>query len=656
MQYKKTLVTVLGALILAVLVSHNLAFAANLGQAASTLPGNDEWAIMARAALGQTSGESFLAQPLNSNLATDYEKRILAITAIGRNPATIGSENFISKLENMFNGGQIGDPSLLNDDIFGLLALSSAGISNNVTAGARSYILAHQNSDGGWGYAVGVGSDSNTTGVAVAALRTTGSAPANAISYLQSSQSSSGGYGFTPGQAADGASTAWVIWGLAASGQQIPTAAIDFLNSLQLSNGSFKWRPNDSSGSALVTAYAVIALSGHTLPVNSITNPPPPTDTCQDPNATNFGGPLPCTYPPQARTNDATCINISVPPSVLVSNQFQASVTMRNTGTQTWSAGGYLLGSQNPQDNNRWSKTRVNLSTDVQPGQNFNFTFTATAPGVAGNFPFEWKMVQEFVQWFGSPCAANITVSSSPPPTNNPPVGVLDLVDCNIIGGWAFDPDNSPGLSVIEIFANGPEGTGTKIFSGLANTPRPDVNAAFNITGTHGFTISMPQSLKDGANHEIWVYVQDSSTHQNSLINHRTFDSSACVTPTQICEDHNATNFGGALPCRYPQPSGDYQVSISYPGNKIFDSTIASATTPLQALVIVAGQINLLYTIKQTGLGQFVESIDGYRPSGSSGWQYAVNGTIPQVGASDYTLKSGDRVQWFYGAPGTSPF
>jgi len=31
---------------------------------------------------------------------------------------------------------------------------------------------------------------------------------------------------------------------------------------------------------------------------------PPPGDTCQDPNATNFGGPLPCVYPPNPPTNN----------------------------------------------------------------------------------------------------------------------------------------------------------------------------------------------------------------------------------------------------------------------------------------------------------------------------------------------------------------
>ncbi len=31
-----------------------------------------------------------------------------------------------------------------------------------------------------------------------------------------------------------------------------------------------------------------------------------------------------------------------------------------------------------------------------------------------------------------------------------------------------------------------------------------------------------------------------------------------------------------------------------------------------------------------------------------SGWVYSVNGIFPQVGCSNYILKSGDRVEWFY--------
>src|SRR5258708_12522429 len=124
---------------------------------------------MARAGIGQNSGQTILRSPISNGSDTDYEKRILAITALDENPRTFGSENFVEKLESFFDGNQIGDSSLLNDDIFGVLALTSAGISNNTVSKSRQFILSHQNSDGGWGFATTVGSDSNTTALPVAA-------------------------------------------------------------------------------------------------------------------------------------------------------------------------------------------------------------------------------------------------------------------------------------------------------------------------------------------------------------------------------------------------------------------------------------------------------------------------------------------------------
>src|SRR3989344_456319 len=273
---KKIFIPIVSGLVLAILVTTNLVSAANLSQAISTLPSDEEWSIMARAVVGQNSGATYLRSPISDGVATDYEKRILAITAIGENPSTFGSENFVAKLEGFFDGNQIGDAQLLNDDIFGVLALASAGISDNAVSKSRQFILSHQNSDGGWGYATGIGSDSNMTAMAIAALSHTGSVPSNAFNYLSSTQHSSGGYGFIPGQTPDGASTAWVVMGLNSANRTVPSNAIQFLDSLQTSNGSFKWKPTDATGSGLVTAYAVIALSGHGIPVKITTNPTPP--------------------------------------------------------------------------------------------------------------------------------------------------------------------------------------------------------------------------------------------------------------------------------------------------------------------------------------------------------------------------------------------
>jgi len=75
---------------------------------------------------------------------------------------------------------------------------------------------------------------------------------------------------------------------------------------------------------------------------------------------------------------------------------------MNNNGTQPWSTPRlYRLGSQNPQDNFRWGFNRVDLPVSrINPGQNAAFTFTATAPTNTGTFPFDWRMVQDAVEWF----------------------------------------------------------------------------------------------------------------------------------------------------------------------------------------------------------------------------------------------------------------
>jgi hypothetical protein len=54
-----------------------------------------------------------------------------------------------------------------------------------------------------------------------------------------------------------------------------------------------------------------------------------------------------------------------------------------------------------------------------------------------------------------------------------------------------------------------------------------------------------------------------------------------------------------------------------------------------------------LVTKEYAGLGALVESIAG-RTNGSEDryWQYTVNDTMPQVGASAYELKRGDHVEW----------
>lgn len=110
-------------------------------------------------------------------------------------------------------------------------------------------------------------------------------------------------------------------------------------------------------------------------------------------------------------SNNAQFVSQSVPTSMTAGQSYTVSVTMRNTGTFTWTAvDGYKLGSQNPQDNGTWGTTRAVVPATVAPGNDVTFSFTVTAPSSAGAYNFQWRMVQEWIQWFGE-FTPNVVVS-----------------------------------------------------------------------------------------------------------------------------------------------------------------------------------------------------------------------------------------------------
>jgi hypothetical protein len=117
---------------------------------------------------------------------------------------------------------------------------------------------------------------------------------------------------------------------------------------------------------------------------------------------------------------------------------------MRNTGNVPWTSGGanpYRLGSQNPSDNTRWGFSRVEMpSSPVVEAQTVTFTFTCTAPMAEANYPFEWRMVQEGVEWFGKVAATTIVVGSAPTDI------VIDNPAATVVGSW------STGTSAVDRF------------------------------------------------------------------------------------------------------------------------------------------------------------------------------------------------------------
>ena len=114
--------------------------------------------------------------------------------------------------------------------------------------------------------------------------------------------------------------------------------------------------------------------------------------------------------------NAAECTWQSVPSTMVAGQSYTLTVKMLNTGSNTWTtANHYNLGSAN--DNGAWGLYRVALPASIAPNQEATFTFAVTAPSTPGTYNFQWRMVQDFVEWFGDTSTnVSVTVTTQGPP------------------------------------------------------------------------------------------------------------------------------------------------------------------------------------------------------------------------------------------------
>jgi hypothetical protein len=99
------------------------------------------------------------------------------------------------------------------------------------------------------------------------------------------------------------------------------------------------------------------------------------------------------------------------------------------------------------------------------------------------------------------------------------PIGWLDSVssDCKL-NGWSFVKDNPPVTVNVEVYLDGPKGTGKLVATTATNIFRPDVNSYFGIDGNHGYAAAIPQIYHDGKSHSIYVYANNTVTVNISVV------------------------------------------------------------------------------------------------------------------------------------------
>lgn len=272
----------------------------------------DAWITQALIATGETN---ILVDNLKSvaeggfNSTNDYAKTILALAAVGENPTTFSEIDYVAKLKTYYDGVQMGDATLLNDDIWSILAFASIKKADSPeAAAAKEFLLTNQNADGGWGYMVGGSSGTNDTAAAIMALREMGldagsAVITNAVAFLHARQNDDGGFLNDPiwGTDSDSGSDAWVISAIYKIGQDPATWTKNGNNPLahlrllqDNADGGFWWV--DPSGSPAfnnkaMTAFAVIALAGKSFPVGfyEIPQPTPAPTPASEPPAQSGG-------------------------------------------------------------------------------------------------------------------------------------------------------------------------------------------------------------------------------------------------------------------------------------------------------------------------------------------------------------------------------
>ena len=252
------------------------------------------WSVMGLRAAGvdpnnvENNGKSpldFLAgQSSNWRSVTDYERTLLAVAAAGGNVRSFGGVDLVAEVQSyQRSGGNIGDA--VNSNAFGMLAYRAAGVA--VPSGAVQWHKSAQNSDGGWGNNPGGASNPDMTGASIMALRAAGAGASDpsiraALDYLHSIQNTDGGFSFQPGKS-DASSTAWCVQGIVAAGQD-PAGAewsrngntpYGFVASMQASDGHFYWMEGADKNPVWTTAYALCALARKPFPIGITYTEPP---------------------------------------------------------------------------------------------------------------------------------------------------------------------------------------------------------------------------------------------------------------------------------------------------------------------------------------------------------------------------------------------
>lgn len=250
-----------------------------------------DWVTIGQSIAGQTIAPAYLngmVQTVNQYFedfnngigkVTDLEKWTLSILAAGGDPRNIAGHDLVAGIYNFYIPSGDRDITFqgLNGVIFGLIALDADHYP--VPADARysrdyliSYLLDHQNSDGGWDLGVSGTSDVDITSMTIQALAPYYTRPDvktvvdKAVDWLSGVQRSDGG--FASSGTVNSESISQTVIALCANGIDPASqnfiknsrSLLDALLAFQQPDGSFRHTLTETRGNNMATEQAYLAL------------------------------------------------------------------------------------------------------------------------------------------------------------------------------------------------------------------------------------------------------------------------------------------------------------------------------------------------------------------------------------------------------------
>lgn len=207
-------------------------------------------------------------EPDELESARDYERHAMALMALNINPYTGGPSDYITPIVESFDGEQIDEPGIVNDDAFALITLMHAGYTKDdeIIKKVTAFIVDEQHSDGSWDGGVDLSGPYVQALSQVRSLPGVSSALSRAEAYMRSSQNPDGGFG----SPSDPFATSWTLQGIEALGNSAASWSVGenipltYLTEQQEEDGGMNTGSDDYDNRAWATAYAIPAAKGLT--------------------------------------------------------------------------------------------------------------------------------------------------------------------------------------------------------------------------------------------------------------------------------------------------------------------------------------------------------------------------------------------------------